>query len=97
LKKIDPSGSIFFVYILQSFSTCKFYIGHCDHLIERFYEHEAGYSAATRGRGPWWMPYFEVFATRGEAMKREAQLKRMKSHARIKSLILRRYPGLDVE
>jgi hypothetical protein len=30
-------------------------VGHCDHLIERFWEHQDGYSKATRNRGPWWL------------------------------------------
>ena len=90
------SGPVFFVYVLQSQSTHRFYIGHCDHLLERFHEHQAGYSKATRKRGPWWMPYFESYPTRALAMRRERELKAMKSHRRIQSLILRKCPDLEV-
>ena len=38
----------FYVYVLQSLNTGRFYVGHCDHLIERFHEHQSGYSKATR-------------------------------------------------
>ena len=91
-----PTKPAFFVYILQSTSTGRFYIGQCDHLIERFHEHQADYSKATRHRGPWWMPYYETFSTRGAAMKREARLKRMKNHQRIRTLILRSFPNFDI-
>ena len=86
----------FFVYILQSTRTGRFYIGHCDHLIERFHEHQAGYSAATRNRGPWWLPYFEIYDTRGDAQKREYALKRKKSAKYLRWLIHETYPSLEL-
>ncbi len=100
IQKVEGStplpSTIFFVYVLQSLSTGKFYIGQCDHLIERFREHQAGYTTSTRGRGPWWVPYFEWYPTRSAAMRRERQLKRLKSHTRIRSLISTLYPNVDL-
>ncbi len=66
---------MYFVYILQSTTTGKFYVGHCDHLIRRFHEHASGKNKATHHRGPWWMPYYEIHPTRSEAMKREYAIK----------------------
>ena len=88
-----PSTS-YFVYILQSLSTGRFYIGQCDHLIERFHEHQAGYSVATRNRGPWWMPYYEIHADRSSACQRERALKRKKSAAYLRYMIETAYPGM---
>ena len=85
---------MYFVYILQSLSTSRFYIGQCDHLIERFHEHQSGYNPSTRGRGPWWMPYYEIHATRSDAAKRESAIKRKKSAKSIRSIIAHSYPSL---
>ena len=78
---------MYFVYILQSQSTGHFYIGQCDHLIERFREHQRGASLATRNRGPWWMPYYEAYSTRSDALRRERELKAKKSAVSIRRLI----------
>ena len=80
---------MYFVYILQSVSTGRFYIGQCDHLIERFHEHQRGVNSATRGRGPWRIAYFEVYETRTEARKRETEIKRKKSSTSIRRIIAR--------
>jgi len=78
---------MYFVYILQSLSTGRFYVGQCNHLIERFREHQRGANLATRNRGPWWMPYYETHPTRIDAIKRERQIKNMKSAASIRRII----------
>ncbi|MGD9873120.1 MAG: GIY-YIG nuclease family protein [Kiritimatiellia bacterium] len=76
---------MFFVCILQNTSTGRFYIGHCDNLIRRFNEHRDGQNKSTRNRGSWWMPCYETYPARSEAMKREMQLKRMKSSLSIRA------------
>ena len=88
------AGAFFYVYILQSCTTGRFYIGHCDHLIERFREHQSGYSKATKNRGPWWMPYYEIHPNRSAAQKREYALKRKKSASYIRWLAAEACPGL---
>jgi putative endonuclease len=87
---------LFYVYILQSASTTRFYVGHCDHLIERFHEHQAGYSKATQNRGPWRMPYYETFLARAAAQKREYALKRKKSSRYLRWLIQKAHPELEL-
>jgi putative endonuclease len=78
---------MFFVYILQSKTTGRFYVGQCNHLLERFREHQRGANAATRGRGPWWMPYYEIVLSRSDALKREREIKSKKSSRYIRWLI----------
>ena len=73
---------MYFVYILQSETTGRFYIGSTDHLIRRFHDHQRGKTTATRQRGPWFMPYFEVVDSRAQAVRRERQLKAWKIPAR---------------
>ncbi|MBU1908457.1 MAG: GIY-YIG nuclease family protein, partial [Verrucomicrobia bacterium] len=62
-------------------------IGSTDHLLRRFQQHRAGYSAATRGRGPWWMPYYEIHTSLAAARHRESELKRKKSQRSLQALI----------
>jgi len=83
-----------FVYILQSKSTGRFYIGHTDHLIRRFNQHQSGYSVATRGKGPWWMPYYEVLESKSQAVQRERAIKAKKNRGYIRLLINTAYPEL---
>ncbi len=87
---------MYFVYVLQSKSTGQFYVGQCDHLIDRFHRHQAGRNKATKGRGPWWMPYYEVFDSRSEAAKRERSIKAKKSADSIRRIIMRAIPSLEL-
>ena len=78
---------MYFVYILQSLATDRFYIGHCDHLLRRFYQHQCGQNRSTKNRGPWHVPHYEIYASRGEAMRRERELKAMKSAEAVRRVI----------
>jgi len=75
------------VYILQSESTQKFYIGSGEDALTRLEEHQRGQTISTRGRGPWTLVYQEQFETLSEARRRERQLKSWKSHRSIQELI----------
>jgi putative endonuclease len=75
------------LYILESQTTRKFYIGSAIDAEVRLGEHQRGQTRSTRGRGPWIRVYEEHFATIAEARSRERQLKRWKSHRSIKELI----------
>jgi len=86
---------MYFVYILQSRTTGQFYIGQCDHLLERFREHQRGASQATRNRGPWWLPYYEIHSTRVDALRRERELKDRKSAVSIRRLINQAFAQMD--
>jgi putative endonuclease len=76
-----------FVYILQSDSTGKFYVGSTDHLERRVQEHQRGKNLATRGRGPWNLVYSEKYESLHDARSREAEIKRWKSAKLIQALI----------
>ena len=87
---------MYYVYILQSMTSARFYVGHCDHLLKRFHEHGTGQNTSTRNKGPWWMPYYETFSTRSEAMKRENEIKRKKSSKSIRAIITYHLPEVDL-
>ena len=96
LRTTPWQASLHFVYILQSKSTGRFYIGSCKDLLKRFRQHQCGYSAATKNRGPWWMPYHETHASLSAARAREAELKRKKSAESIRRFVLRVMPDLEL-
>jgi len=75
------------VYILQSQSTNRFYIGCAEDPLMRLAEHQRGQTISTRNRGPWVVVYQEHFDTLSEARRRERQLKSWKSHRSIQELI----------
>jgi putative endonuclease len=75
------------VYILQSKTTHRFYVGSTNDFARRMEEHQRGHSLATRARGPWELVYREQFETLVEARRRELEIKRWKSSRMIAALI----------
>jgi len=69
----------FWVYILQSETTGKIYIGHTSNVERRLREHndkQLGKQRYTRKQqGPWLLIHSEEMPSRSEAMKREKFLK----------------------
>jgi len=78
---------MFFVYILQSQSTGRYYVGQTKDLPQRVAYHNANYSRALKNRGPWKLVYFEEFPSRGEAVRRELQIKRQKDRRFLEQLV----------
>ena len=76
-----------FVYILQSESSDRFFIGLTDDLDRRLSEHQRGQTPSTRGRGPWKLVYTEKFPRLLEARRWELEIKRWKSATMIRGLI----------
>ena len=65
----------------------SFYVGQCEDLDKRMSKHNDGFSKYTASKGPWRLKYFETVTTRTEALKREKQIKNMKSRKYIEQLI----------
>jgi len=66
---------LFYVYVLRSEKTGRFYTGSCADLEDRLRRHNAGQSPATRHGVPWRLVHWEGFPTRAEAVRRERELK----------------------
>ncbi len=77
----------FYVYILQSQSTTRYYIGQTQDTDERVAYHNANYSKSLKNRGPWQLVYREEFVTRAEAVRRERQIKSWKDRTMIQKLV----------
>ena len=76
-----------FLYILQSGTTGRFYIGSTPDLHRRLAEHLRGHALATRSRGPWRVVCQEQFETLLTARRRELEIKSWKSATMIRALI----------
>jgi putative endonuclease len=81
----NPIGStkfftVYFLYILQSETTGRFYIGQMQDVRERLAYHNANYSKSLKNRGPWRRIHTEHYKTRSEALARERQIKSWKDH-----------------
>ncbi len=88
----NPIGStkfipVFYLYILQSGSTGRFYIGQTQDVSERLAYHNANYSKSLKNRGPWKLVYTETFSTRSAAVCRERELKSWKDRRMIEKLL----------
>ncbi len=78
---------MWWVYILQSETTGRFYVGHTNDLERREVEHNSGQTKSTKNRGPWKVVHREPFDAKEAAYARERQIKSWKSHRSIQELI----------
>ncbi len=67
---------MYYLYLLYSDSTKKFYIGTTPDLKKRFYSHNNRENKSTKYGAPWKLVYYEAYPTREDALAREYKLKR---------------------
>jgi putative endonuclease len=73
-----------FIYIVQC-ADGTLYTGYTNDLENRMAAHNSGAGAKyTRGRGPVRLLYSETFETKGEALKRENQIKKLSRAGKLK-------------
>jgi len=77
----------FYVYILYSPTTNRYYIGSCEKVEIRLQQHNSGRNLSTKHGIPWHLKKTEIFKTRREAFKRESFIKKMKSKLFIEKVI----------
>jgi putative endonuclease len=83
----SSNSTMFTAYILQSSKTGRYYVGHTADLDGRLIRHNSGVTLSGRNRGPWMVVYREEFATRAQAVRREREIKRWKSHKYIEEFL----------
>ncbi len=71
--------AMYFVYVLRSKATGRFYVGSSQDVANRFREHNAGETTATKNGRPWELVHTEAFTTRSEAVRREREIKGWKN------------------
>jgi putative endonuclease len=75
------------MYILYSEKTDQYYVGATNDLAQRLIWHNTDKNKFTSKGAPWRVVYFEEFASKSEAMKREREIKKKKSRKYIEWLI----------
>ncbi len=78
---------MYWVYIVQSVSSGKRYIGQTNNMGRRLEEHNTRSGRYTSNKGPWEIVYHEKFDTRSEAMKKEKFLKSGKGRELLKKIL----------
>lgn len=66
---------MFYVYIIHSQILKQYYVGHTNDLKRRIVEHKSGKSKFSSRTHDWKLVYYEAFASRSLAMRRENKLK----------------------
>jgi putative endonuclease len=78
---------MFFVYIIYSNSSDRYYTGYCSNIENRQEKHNLGATPSTRPYRPWKLVYLEEYESKREAILREKEIKKQKSRKYIESLI----------
>ncbi len=78
---------VYYLYILKSNKSHKYYIGCTDNPNRRITEHNSGLSKYTKVGIPWILVYTECYNTLSEARIREIQVKNWKKRKSIERLI----------
>lgn len=78
---------MFTVYIIQSKTSKRFYVGYSGNFEDRLRHHNSGANKSTKNKGPWVLVYKEDFLSKSEAWKREHQIKSFKGGKAFKNLI----------
>jgi len=65
----------YYVYVLQSLKSGKWYTGYTIDLRKRFSEHQNNQAHYTKGRGPFRLIYYEACLNEYDAIAREKYLK----------------------
>ncbi|MBU0707686.1 GIY-YIG nuclease family protein [Patescibacteria group bacterium] len=66
---------MYYLYLLKSRKDGKLYIGYTNNLNRRLKQHNSGEVFSTKGRCPFVIIYYEAYASKKDAMKREKNLK----------------------
>jgi putative endonuclease len=75
---------MFFAYILKSEKDNSYYYGSTSDLEKRLLNHNKGKVRYTKGKMPWKIHYYESFASKSEAYKREMYFKSIEGYRFLK-------------
>ena len=77
----------FSVYIMQSQTSGRYYVGSTQDVEARLARHNQGRSSYTKAQRPWTLVHTEQFENRAEALARETEIKNRKSRKFIEKLV----------
>jgi len=81
---------MYYLYILYSSAHKGTYVGQTEDLRSRLQTHNAGKVRSTKAFRPWELVYFEEYATRGQAMQREAWFKTKAGRQKIGEILVKK-------
>ena len=87
LKRRLAFSFMYIVYIIYSKKVDQYYIGQTSNIENRLSNHNNSGSKSTKKASDWVLKYAEELQTRGDAMKRELEIKKKKSRKFIEKLI----------
>ncbi|MEW6196912.1 MAG: GIY-YIG nuclease family protein [Bacteroidota bacterium] len=76
-----------YTYILHSSKIDKYYVGTTDNLSWRLERHNMGWGKYTKRGIPWNLVYYEEYDDKSKALRREKEIKKMKSRKYIEDLV----------
>ena len=79
--------NMYYVYIIRSIKTARYYVGCTGNLKTRIRAHTLGKTKSLRHEDPFKLVYTELYLSKHEAYKREQQIKRYKGGKAFKKLI----------
>ena len=77
IDAVDPAHNshMYYVYLIYSRKSGKFYIGYTSDLRKRIAKHNTGMSMATKPYVPYDLIYYEAYRSENDAIERERHLK----------------------
>ncbi len=66
---------MYFVYVLQSKLDGMLYVGFTEKVKQRLKNHNDGQVTSTKSRRPWKLIFFECYANKADALRREKYFK----------------------
>ena len=84
--RVPFPAQVFFVYILQSEKTKRFYIGATNDIVRRIIEHNNGHTKSTKYQRPWKIVHLERYSNEIIAKRRERKIKSYKGGYAFKAL-----------
>ncbi len=79
----------FYVYILESLKTGRYYVGQTEDLEKRLSRHNSSVNKATKSGVPWNLKWWKAFDTRSESVREEKVLKALKKRRAIENHVER--------
>jgi putative endonuclease len=76
---------MYYVYIIESISTGKWYFGFTNELDQRLEAHNKGLNKSTNNRGPWKYIFQRSFESKSGALSFELYLKKTRNKIYIRS------------
>jgi putative endonuclease len=80
---------MYYTYVLKSKKSGRLYTGYTNNLRKRFKEHNDNKSTYTKGRGPFYLVYYEACLDKNDAKARELYLKSGKGKRYLKTRLKR--------